>query len=115
MEHYRASLTPHQSIALKLVNAAHRYRNAEKLPVSFKITKEDNRFIKEFPKPPYPNGRAVFASSKLKGLGREVTNKIGEVSAEWKKLSEAQKHAFEQQAQQELRHYRDTLVNFLKH
>jgi hypothetical protein len=72
-----------------LVNAAHRYRSAEKLPESFKITKEDNLFIKEFPKPPYPNGRAVFASGKLKGLGKDVTSKIGEVSAGWKKLSEA--------------------------
>ena len=94
---------------------SHRYRNAKKLPSPFKITEEDSRFIEEFPKPPYPNGRAVFASGKLKGLGKDVSNKLGEVSAEWTKLSEAQKHAFEQQAQQELRRYRDTLTKFLKH
>ena len=82
--------------------------------MSFKITADDKLFIKEFPKPPYPNGRAVFSSGKLKGLGKDVVNKIGQVSAEWTKLTEAQRHAFEQQAQQELSRYRSTLTQFLK-
>lgn len=112
-EAYQKSLTPRQSLALRLTSIARRAIRGT-LHHRYRLTADEQALVSALPKKPYVTGRALFMADRMRGSGKQATTKLKEASSEWTRLSETQRLQYEQQAQQDQRRYREA-INKLFH